>query len=182
VAKAEDACQKPGSLVTVGLLSSALLLVGCAAAGPERPAVGVGAPLAAVDPGLVVGTWECRDLNPYPGQPEQVVASTYRADGGFEDRSVVPGPPPGGAAIEVANRGRWAVEGGRIVTREVRVEATARGGDLALSRLAALSAEFMNGRPAHERDGAMEVLELGPSEMLLRPIGVEDPAVLRCVR
>ncbi|MEK0082608.1 hypothetical protein [Benzoatithermus flavus] len=166
-------------------LSGFLLLAACTTDGgdgPRRPPVEMPAPLAVVDPALVVGTWQCRDLNPYPGQPEQTVTSTYDADGSFTDRSRVAGPPPAGGAIDVVARGRWAVEGGRIVTREVRTEAHAAGGDPKLDEIAALSAEFLNSRPRHERDGAVDVLRLSPDELVLRPAEVEDPAIVRCLR
>lgn len=164
-------------------LSGFLLLAACATDGggrPRRPPVEMPAPLATVDPALVTGTWQCRDLNPYPGQPEQTVASTYDADGSFTDRSQVSGPPPAAGVIEVTTRGRWAVEGGRIVTREARTEA--RAADTELDEIVTLSAEFLNGRPQQERDGAADVLRLSPDELVLRPVGVEDPAIVRCIR
>lgn len=159
-----------------------LLLASCAVEPPRRPVVEAGAPLGVVEPALLVGVWECRDLNPYPGQPDQVVVSTYDADGSFVDRSLVPGPPGLGGMMEVTVRGRWAVEGGRLVTREARAEARAVEGEARLGQIAALGAEFLNSRPAHERDTVAEVLRLDAGELVLRPVGPEDPAIVRCTR
>jgi hypothetical protein len=163
------------------ILLSAACTSGLDTEAPRRPPVESPAPLAAIDRALLAGTWQCRDLNPYPGQPEQIVTSTYDADGSFTDRSRAPGPP-GGGAIEVTTRGRWAVDGGRLALSEVRTEARSADGDPKLDRIAALSAEFLNSRPQHERDGAADVLRLSESELVLRPVGVEDPAIVRCVR
>ena len=37
----------------------------------------------AVDRERIVGTWQCRDLNPYPDQIDQLVRETYDADGSY---------------------------------------------------------------------------------------------------
>jgi len=57
-------------------LSSLLLVAACDAdgldsfgAGPSRPAVSVAKRVTMVSATELVGTWSCRELNPYPDQP-----------------------------------------------------------------------------------------------------------------
>src|SRR6478735_3273768 len=69
-----------------------LALAGCATGGdlPPRPAVPVPEPATHIDPAQLVGTWTCRDLNPYPDQPEQSVVTTYEDSGAFVSESRTP--------------------------------------------------------------------------------------------
>jgi hypothetical protein len=57
---------------TGALLAGVLLLAGCATGGgetPRRPTTSVADDVGAVDRAAVVGTWQCRELNPYPEVP-----------------------------------------------------------------------------------------------------------------
>jgi hypothetical protein len=164
------------------LVAALALLAACTAGGgeaPRRPAVSMADQVAAVDRELVVGTWRCRDLNPYPGAPEQVVTETFAADGSFVGQSGVSGEGPAGS-IEVRASGRWAVEGDRIVTTGVTTQASSA--DPTLNVIAGLTAQYLNSQPPSLRDGSSEVLKLTNRELVLRPVGVEDPPVIACTR
>jgi hypothetical protein len=160
-----------------------VLLAACAAGGggeaPQRPAVSVADQVGAVDRSLVVGTWQCRDLNPYPGAPEQVVTETFGADGSFLGQSRVSGEGPVGM-IQVSARGKWAVEGDRITTTGVTTQASSA--DPTLNMIAGLTAEYLNRQPPSLRDGSSELLKLSRSELVLRPLAVEDPPIIACTR
>jgi hypothetical protein len=169
--------------VRAGVLA-AMLVAGCTGAGgdpPRRPAVAVADDVNAVDGGQVVGTWQCRELNPLPEIPQQIIVTTYEADGTFlsESRSA-PRPPLGAMLVTV--RGWWAVEGDRIVTSGVTTEAHAADGDAWTDMMAGLGASFVNSLGERGSAGAGEVLRLGAGELVLRPLGVEDPPVIACTR
>lgn len=137
-------------------------------------------PTDEVDAALLMGTWRCRDLNPYPGQPPQVVATTYAADGVFVSESELPPRGPVGP-IAVAQRGRWSVEGDRLITSDVTTAARALDGNTETDALAKASAEMLDlvggGAPL-----ASEILRLDARRLNLRPIGVTDPPVIGCTR
>ena len=62
----------------------------------SRPVVDVQDHVGAVDRERIVGTWQCRDLNPYPDQIDQLVRETYAADGSYHAESrPAPRPPLG---------------------------------------------------------------------------------------
>jgi hypothetical protein len=162
-------------------LALAALLAACQPAS-DRPALSAvpdGA-FGAADPGLLVGTWRCRDLNPYPDQPGQVVTATYAADGGYRAEADAPGRGPMGA-IRVVQRGRWSVAGDRVVTSDVVTDARAVDGDTATDAWARAGAQVIDavtaGRPAES-----EVLRLDARRLTLRPVGPTDPPVVGCVR
>ena len=70
-----------------GVLSALGLLAACAGGGsgsrPVRPVVSMADEVGTVNRQLIVGTWQCRELNPYPGRPAQTTTATYHADGTF---------------------------------------------------------------------------------------------------
>jgi hypothetical protein len=137
-------------------------------------------PVTAVDAGLLAGTWRCRDLNPYPGQPPQVVATTYAMDGSFVSESELPGRGPVGP-IAVTQRGRWSVEGSQLVTRDVTTSARALDGNTETDALAKASAEMLD-LVGGKTPLASEILRLDSRRLNLRPAGVTDPPVIGCTR
>lgn len=164
------------------LVLEIVLLAGCAGAGgdpPQRPVASVTDRVGAVDRDLVVGTWQCRELNPYPELPEQTIATTYQADGAFVSESRSAPRPPLGAMLITA-RGRWSVDGGHIATSDVETAAGSADGDAWTNLMAQAGASIMNSFGGSETRSTSEVLELDRSELLLRPVGVEDPPVIAC--
>ena len=137
-------------------------------------------PGSPVEPASLIGIWRCSDLNPYPEQPRQAVTTTYAADGSFVSCSVILERGPVGA-IQVVQRGRWSVDGGRLVTAEVVTEAHATDGNTSTEALAVASAQTIDlmsaGKPM-----ASEVLRLDARRLTLRPAEVTDPPVIGCLR
>lgn len=159
-----------------------LVLAACATRGelPPRPAVALPEPAATIDPGLLIGRWSCRDLNPYPEQPEQTLVATYDADGSFvtESRTAARGRI---GPIAATGRGRWTIQSAQLVTRDVHTEARAADGDPQTDLLAKAGAQMVDALSAASPNTA-EILQLAPDRLVLRPVGVEDPAVLACTR
>ncbi len=146
-----------------------------------RPVVDVQDHVGAVDRERIVGAWQCRDLNPYPDQIDQLVHETYGADGSYHAESR-PAPRPPLGALVVTVRGSWAVAGDKVVTSGLKTEARSADGDANTDMLAGLGAEFVNSYAANQADSAADVLELGADRLVLRPVGVTDPPVIACTR
>lgn len=159
-----------------------LSLAACAATSdlPPRPTVALPAPPAVVDARLLIGTWQCQDLNPYPEQPRQSVMATYAADGGFVTESRTEAHGPIGAIVATA-RGRWEVRDGRLLTSDVRTEARAADGDQQTDILAKASAELVDALSGTAPNVA-EILALEPSRLVARQLGSDDPPVIACTR
>ena len=166
----------------VAALTGSLILTGCAMGGgdtPRRPVVSVTDEVQAIDREALVGTWECRELNSYPEIPQVTTRTTYRADGTFtsEGRSA-PRPPFG--SMEIEAKGRWAVEGQQVTTSGVETEASSE--DAWTDFMAGVSAQLVDSFGGSENRSSGDVLKLTRRELVLRPVGVEDPPVIACTR
>jgi hypothetical protein len=165
------------------LLVGTVLLAACAGSepAPRRIAIAVPDEVGQVDPTLLVGTWQCRELNPYPGQPPQSTEITYDAGGSFQGEARPSAESPIGRLLITAT-GNWRVEGDRLVTSNVESKAQALDGNPAAGFLAGIGSAFANGFLAAERDGATDILSLTKHELVMRPIGLDDPPILSCTR
>lgn len=185
------------ALLTMGV---ALALTGCLEAGgggmpAQRPAVSIADQVTTVDRQLVVGGWQCRELNPYPNTPIVINTTTFYPDGYFTSRSTgqaQAGLPMGGSGT-VTTRGRWRAEEGRLVTSEVVAEmaqapATGAGGtggtgDLVGTVLSQIGPLLVGGGQATQPQGSSsEVLELTRSTMVFKALGIQDPPIVTCTR
>ncbi|MDF1587464.1 hypothetical protein [Marinimicrococcus flavescens] len=175
----------------------ALALTGCLEAGggkmpSQRPAVSVADQVTSVDRQLVVGGWQCRELNPYPDAPIVINTTTFYPDGYFTSQSTgqaQAGLPMGGSGT-VTTRGRWRAEEGRLVTSEVAAEAArapatgaGNSADIVGSVLSQIGPLLVGGgQAAQPQGGASEVLELTRSTMVLKSLDVQDPPIVTCTR
>ena len=83
--------------------------------------------------------------------------------------------------IAVEQRGRWSLDGNRLVTRDVTTDARALDGNTETDALAKASAEMLD-RVGGETPLASEILRLEARRLNLRPAGVTDPPVIGCTR
>ena len=158
------------------------VLAGCTGMGgdpPKRPPVTVAGEVQRVDGSKVVGTWTCRELNPYPEVPRQVSTITYAKDGAFTGNAQYDAttPPFGGMTVETT--GRWTVQGDRIVISDVKTSAGSQ--DAFTNMRAGIASSLINTASAQEQ-GSGDVLKLTPTELVFRPVGVDDPPVYSCTR
>jgi hypothetical protein len=114
-----------------GLAVAAVLLVGCAMGGggseARRPPVSVADEVAAVQRGMLVGSWRCRELNPYPELPEATRTITFAVDGTVVAETLTEDDPRFGR-MQGTLRGDWSVEGDRLALRNMTLETkTAEG-------------------------------------------------------
>jgi hypothetical protein len=162
-----------------GAIALLLLAAACEPAS-DRPALASFGPGGRIDPASIVGTWRCSDLNPYPDQPGQAITTTYDADGAYRSESQIPKRAPFGP-IAVTQRGRWAVDRDRLVTRDVVTEVHAVDGNMRTDAFAKASAQVVDAMSAG-RPTASEVLRLDARRLTLRPVDATDPPVIGCIR
>jgi hypothetical protein len=157
-----------------------LLLLAACEPQSDRPALSSLPAAAAPEPSLLIGTWRCRDLNPYPGQPRQVITTSYDADGSFVSESEIAGRGAMGP-IAVAQRGRWSLADGQLLTHDVTTQARALDGNSETDALVKASAELIDA-VGRDKRVASEVLRLDAKRLTLRPAEVTDPPVIGCTR
>jgi hypothetical protein len=160
-------------------LLTLLALAGCVVP-LERPEIATPAGGGPVEAALLIGDWQCRDLNPLPGQPPQTVATRYADDGSFRSLSELPVHGPIGP-IEIVQQGRWALDGDRLTTSDVTTAARALDGNGETDAYARAGAELVDAMGAG-RPVASRVLLLDSARLTLRPVDVSDPPVVGCTR
>lgn len=168
-----------GLLIVVGV---GALLAGCTAVGgdtPKRPSLTVADEVQQIDPEQLIGTWTCRELNPYPEVPQQVSTITYAQGGTFTSKAQYDAQTPPFGAMSIVAAGRWAVEGDRIVTSDVKTSAASQ--DAFTNAMAGIAISIMNSI-SDQQQGSGDVLKLTPTELGYRAAGVDDPPVYSCVR
>ncbi len=167
-----------------------LLLAACATGGsdvPKRPPVNVADTVSSVDKALLVGTWQCHELNPVPGVPETKQEIAFKADGTLVSTGHAAMPEEASGMLGTGDMistttGSWQVEGGDIATSGLHTEVTSADGNALMGAMAGLVSSIANSSSATMAPGKTNVLRLGPHELVMRPVGVEDPPVLSCSR
>lgn len=146
---------------------------------PRRPALDVADGVTGVDRDMIVGTWQCRELNPYPELPQQVTTITYKADGTFTGEGRTQARPPFGPMTSTSS-GKWRVEDGQIVTSDVAIDAGSE--DAFTNVMAGITSSIANTLGMTQAQGAGDVLELSRNRLTFRPVGIEDPPTFSCTR
>ena len=146
---------------------------------PKRPSVTVADQVQTVDRSMVVGTWECHELNPYPEVPTQTATLTYAEDGALSGIAHSQARPPF-AEMTIKSTGKWTVEGDRIVTSDVQTEAGSA--DEFTNVMAGIGSSIVNTFAKSQPAGSGDVLELTRHKLVLRAVGVDDPPIFSCTR
>jgi len=169
-----------------GLVATAVLLAGCAMTGgggeARRPPVSVADEVTAVQRDMLLGTWRCRELNPYPGVPKASRTITFDKDGTVVAEMLTEDDPRYGA-IQGTSRGLWSVEGDRLVMDKMKLEAKAAEGntDPFTGVLTGLTTTIANTLMRDQQASTSEVLKLSRHELVFRTV-VADPPVVACTR
>jgi hypothetical protein len=169
---------------------SCLLLAACAAgAGPsaKRPPVQAADTVDSVDRSLIAGSWQCHELNPLPDVPRVQTTYEFKPDGalassGRSEQMEQDGTPVGLGPMLVTGTGTWQVDGQDLVIKGTRTEASAANGDPLTSAIASIASSIANTTGIASTTARANVLRLGPHEMVMRGVGVEDPPVISCSR
>jgi hypothetical protein len=168
-----------------------MALAGCASMGggpspsaPERPAVAVQDEVGAVDRALLIGTWSCRELNPYPGRPATDVQVSFNADGTGHNSAILDpaqgGSPLGKMAVDFTYN--WQVQGERILASGVQSSVHALDGNPATGVMAGLSQFVVNRFSSQLKPGTLDPLKLDRQQLIVRNADAPDGPVLDCTR
>ena len=168
-------------------LAAAVLLTGCAVGGGgggdvRRPSVTVADEVTAIDRGMLVGSWGCRELNPYPELPRATRTITFAGDGTVVAETKTEDDPRYGP-LRGTSRGTWSVEGDHFALRDMRLEAGAAEGSPNPfgAVLGGLAGTVANTFFRDRMGGASDVLRLTRDELVFRPVA-EDPPIVACTR
>src|SRR5689334_14957696 len=173
------------------LAAGSLILAGCASTGgpsasaPARPAVAVQDQVGAVDRALLVGSWSCHELNPYPGRPATEVQVSFNPDGTGHNSAIVDtsqGGNPLGGRMALNFTYSWQVQGDRVVATGVQSSLHALDGNPATGMMAGLSQFVINHFSNQLKPGTLDPLKLDRQELVLRNADVQDGPVLDCTR
>jgi hypothetical protein len=170
------------------LIASTALLAACDVADLEplgmsqsRPSVSVAKEVTTVSTAELVGTWSCRELNPYPDQPPVTTTIELAADGTMTSEALLPMAEtmPGAGDMVMRMTGNWQVEGDRLVTTDTDIEVTAAdGSEGGLSSLMQSAAAFFVDQAG---DGRAEIFRITASELVMRDEDPDAPTVA-CLR
>lgn len=166
---------------------AALATLGACAGGesqppPRRPQVQ--APpdtVSRIDQALLLGTWRCRELNPYPGAPVVATTMTFLRDGSMLSEGRSEPKEPLGSVI-VTSTGRWQIAGDKITMTDVKTAARSADNNPATNALLQLGTGLANNLMAQQKPGASDVLTLSRSDLVIRPGEVDDPPLIACSR
>jgi hypothetical protein len=173
---------------TATLIASTALLAACdvsdfdpLAASQSRPQVTIAKEVTTVSSAELVGSWACRELDPYPEQPAVTTTIELSADGTMASEALLPmaGTMPGASDMLMTMTGNWRVEGDRLITTDTDVEMTSAGGGAGgLSSIMQSAAAFFADQAG---DGNAEIFRVTASELVMRDEGPDAPTVA-CLR
>ena len=171
-------------LASTAALSSLLLVAACDGggldsfgAGPSRPEVSVAKEVTMVSATELVGTWTCRELNPYPDQPEITSTITINADGTMSSEALLPmaDTMPGAPDMVMTMAGEWQIEGDRLITSNSEVDMVAAdGSEGGMASLMSSAAEFMSDQTT---DGTSEIFRITASDLVMRGDDPDAPTI-----
>jgi hypothetical protein len=116
----------------------------------------------------LVGTWTCRELNPFPDQPQIASTITLNADGTTSSESVLPLSEtiPGDPDMVMTMMGDWEVQGDRLVTSNSEVDVVAADGDDGgLASLMSNAAAYFVDQAG---DSSSEIFRITASDLVMR--------------
>jgi|GEM_PF-2005420 len=148
---------------------------------PSRPQIDVPKEVTTVSRDEIVGSWTCRELDPYPDTPEVTIAMSFAADGTMAAESTVPMEQamPGAGDMLMTWTGDWMVEGDRLMTSGTEVETvTADGRDTGLT---GMINQFVASFTDRAEDMNAEVLRITATELVMRDQS-PDAATIACLR
>ncbi len=147
----------------------------------SRPQVSIPKEVTRVSSDELIGSWTCRELNPYPDQPAVTTSLMIAADRTLTSEALLPMAEtmPGASDMLMRMTGTWRVEGDRLITTDTDVEMTAADGSQGgLSSLMQSAAAFFADRAG---DGNAEIFRVTASELVMRDEEPDAPTVA-CLR
>ena len=136
-------------------------LTACSFSSPPRPEYTGGDYVGAVEPEMLIGTWDYKVLNPVEGEPQADVVMTFNPDGTVTSVSDMPaqeGVPMSAMTLEVS--GTWRIDGEYVITTTEDVKETSG------NKLAGMMASMGKGYAAG-LEGRIDVYEANSSRLVL---------------
>ena len=171
--------------VATAAIASLTLLAACDVgdfgSSPSRPQINIPKEVTTVSADEVVGSWTCRELNPYPDMPDVAIDMTFDADGSMAAESTIPMAQtmPGAGDMLMTWTGQWSVEGNRVITSATEVETVmADGSD---TGLAGMLNHFIASFRDQAEDMNAEILQISATELVMRD-DHPDAATIACMR
>ena len=175
-------------LVATAAIASITLLAACDVgdladfgSSPSRPQIDIPKEVTTVSTAELVGSWSCRELDPYPDQPAVTTTIVLAADGTMSSEALLPmaGTMPGASDMLMTMTGNWRVEGDRLITTNTDVEmANADGSQGGLSSMMQSAAAFFTDQAG---DGNAEIFRVTATELVMRDEDPDTPT-LACLR
>ncbi|MEZ5862283.1 MAG: hypothetical protein R3D28_25500 [Geminicoccaceae bacterium] len=150
-------------------------------ASEPRPSVTVAKEVTMVSTAELVGSWTCRELNPYPDQPPIETQLEIRKDGTLTSEALLPMEQeiPGAGDLVMTINADWRVEGDRLVT--TNTEGSTRAADGSTGGVSALLNQAMSAFTELAADGTSEVFKIDARELVMRGDEPDAPTV-SCLR
>ncbi len=169
------------SLLAIGAVAG--LVAACDTGGmdpfssPSRPPATVAKQVTMVSAEELVGSWTCRELNPYPDQPAIETKLDIRADHTLTSEALLPMEQemPSAGDLIMTIVADWRVEGDRMVT--TNTEASTRAADGSTGGMSALVNQAMTAFSDLASDGTAEVLQIDARELVMRGDEPDAPTV-----
>jgi hypothetical protein len=166
------------------LIASLALLAACDVgdfdtfgASQSRPQVTIPKEVTTVSSAELVGSWACRELDPYPDQPAVTTTLVLAADRTLRGEALLPMAEtmPGASDMLMRTTGTWRVEGDRLITTDTEVEmSNADGSQGGFSSLMQSAAAYFADRAG---DGNAEIFRVTASELMMRAEEPDAPTV-----
>ncbi|MCB1994216.1 MAG: hypothetical protein KDG49_22405 [Geminicoccaceae bacterium] len=146
-------------------------------ASEPRPPVSVTKEVTMVSAAELVGSWTCRELNPYPDQPPIETQLDIRDDGTLTSEALLPMDQemPGAGDLILTIDADWQVEGDRMVT--TNTQGSTRAADGSTGSVSALLNQAMAAFTELAADGTSEVLKVDARELVMRGDEPDAPTV-----
>jgi hypothetical protein len=151
---------------------------------PKRPVVKVADQVGPVDRQMVIGTWACHELNPFPNMPRTVQIVTYQADGKAKNAAVIDTATTAGlpAKFNASFSYDWSVAGEQLVASNVQSSITAADDGAGSTLLAPIAQMMASSFVDQVEPGTSNVLELTKTTLVMSAANMEDPPMISCAR
>lgn len=146
-------------------------------ASESRPPVTVAKEVTMVSAAELVGSWTCRELNPYPDQPPIETDLEIREDGTLTSEAILPMDQemPGAGDLIMTIDADWQVEGDRMVTTNTK--GSTRAADGSTGGVSDLINQAMAAFTELAADGTSEVFKVDAQELVMRGDEPDAPTV-----
>ncbi len=146
-------------------------------ASDSRPPVTVAKEVTMVSAAELVGSWTCRELDPYPDYPPIETRLEIRSDHTLTSEALLPmdHEMPGAGDLIMTIDADWQVEGDRMVTTNTK--ASTRAADGSTGGVSDILNQAMAAFTELAADGTSEIFKIDARELVMRGDEPDAPTV-----